>query len=291
MKERKMICADRFYPSSREMCLSELEKMFHSVNNHKIETGIFGAIVPHAGWVFSGKVSAEVFEAIFSSTGEIDTFIIFGACHCGLARSPIIYDGNRWQTPIGYCKIDQDISMQISDAAQGLQVDNFIHEAEHSIEVNIPILKYRFPDSQIVPIIVPPGNFEELSSVIGSVIKKNKDKKIAVIGSTDLTHYGDDYRFTPKGDGEKGFLWAKNVNDKHLITYIEKLDSKNAVKEANSNKSACGPGAIGATISTCKFLGAEKAVTLRHTHSRDIMKAKYNSESSNSVGYAGIIFT
>jgi AmmeMemoRadiSam system protein B len=138
---------------------------------------------------------------------------------------------------------------------------------------------------------MPSGDYSAQLGTIAEIISNNRDKKIAIAGSTDLTHYGRDYGFTPAGEGENGIKWAKDVNDKAIIKNIEEMDSKGVVETARSSASACGPYAVAATITLCKKLGANKVTTLNHTHSSEIMTEKFGSISSSSVGYAGIIFS
>lgn len=291
MKSRKMICAGKFYPSNSGECLYELEKIFEKVPIKHIKGRILGGIVPHAGWVFSGHVAAEVFENIQRKMKNIDTFIIFGACHCGGATSPILFSGDKWQTPIGDVDIDTELNESMMNSVKGMKIDNFMHEMEHSIEVNLPLIRYKFPEAKVLPIIMPPTNSLISSSQIAEFLNAINGENIAVIGSSDLTHYGNDYGFTPVGEGKNGCEWAKNVNDTSIIRCIEQMDTKKVIENAKKQFSACGPGAIAATISVCQKMGANSATTLSHTHSSEIIKQKFNEESQNSVGYAGIIFT
>ena len=57
----------------------------------------------------------------------------------------------------------------------------------------------------------------EVDWVVGQIIKAQSDKKYVCIGSTDLTHYGPKYGFTPEGAGLSGIEWAKEANDKSFI--------------------------------------------------------------------------
>jgi MEMO1 family protein len=291
MKTRKMICAGKFYPSSERQCLSELKEMFDAAAAKTSPAGeISGGIVPHAGWVFSGKVAAEVFEAISRSRGKIDTFILFGACHSSLARSILVYDGDKWQSPLGDVEIDKTLADEMSEKVSGIVYEDAIHSREHSIEVNIPLIKYKFPEARIIPVIMPAKDNAQSLREMGEFILGHKEKKIAVIGSSDLTHYGSDYGFTPAGEGEAGCKWAKEVNDTSLIQSIEDMDAGEAAARAIRDTSACGPFAIAAAISVCKHLGATAAVTLEHTHSREIVIENYGVDTDSSVGYAGIVF-
>ena len=168
--------------------------------------------------------------------------------------------------------------------------DKFLHNCEHSIEVNVPFIKFRFPQASIVPILMPPmPSIIETARRIGEVLA-SQGGKVVCIGSSDLTHYGNDYGFTPAGLGAKGCKWAKEVNDKSLISSILEMDCGKVLEKGVNDCSACGPGAIAATIAAAKELGARKARLLSHIDSSEIMREKFARSSESSVGYAGVVF-
>ncbi len=291
MKMRKMVCADKFYPSGSQ-CKAELEAMFAGVEKKTLAGKVVAGIVPHAGWVFSGQVAAEVFEAIARSYSDVETFVIFGASHSYMVENPVIYESGSWETPIGSVNVDAALAEILTRNVGGLQPDKFLHSLEHSIEVNVPFIKFRFPQASIVPILVPPipciiGTARRLAQVIAA----QKDRKIVCLASSDLTHYGTDYGFTPAGQGTKGCTWAKDINDTSLINSILAMDCEQALEKAMTDSSACGPAAITAAITAAKELGATKATLLSHKHSSEIMKEKFNRPCDSTVGYAAIIFT
>jgi len=264
--------------------------MFDSAaKNKKTAEKVIGGIVPHAGWVFSGEVAAEVFQTIYETRDRIDTFVIFGACHSGLASETLVYGGDKWQTPIGEVEIDKELAEGLLENISNIKTDELIHSREHSIEVNVPFIKHKFPEAKILPIIMPVEGSSEAQAAISNYLLSQKGKEVAIIGSTDLTHYGRDYGFSPAGGGEQGVKWAKDVNDRELIDKIENFESEKALQHAIKNMSACGPSAISAAISVSKKLGASKASVLKHTNSSEIMEEKFGSPSTTAVGYAGVI--
>lgn len=291
MKSRKMVCAGRFYPCGQQ-CSLELEEMFAKTQNKTAIGDIKGGIVPHAGWVFSGQVAADVFEAVAQSHPDTETFVLFGASHSYLVENPVVYENGSWETPLGNVRIDSELACAVKNNVAGVASDEFLHAGEHSIEVNVPFIKFRFPNAAIVPIIMPPcDSIIETAENIGRFLASVTGKKMVCIGSSDLTHYGQDYGFTPAGSGAKGCKWAKDVNDKSLINSILAMDYNPAYQKALDDCSACGPASIAATIIAAKHLGAAKAHLLSHTHSSEVMSEKFGRESGSSVGYAGIVFT
>ena len=114
--------------------------------------------------------------------------------------------------------------------------------------------------------------------------------KAVFIGSTDLTHYGPSYGFTPEGVGPAGLSWAKQVNDRRMIDLILALGEGDVVKEAAANHSACGAGAIAATMAAVRAFGATRATLIEHTTSYEVLSELYNEPMRDAVGYAAIVF-
>ncbi|MBE3144401.1 MAG: AmmeMemoRadiSam system protein B, partial [Planctomycetes bacterium] len=109
-------------------------------------------------------------------------------------------------------------------------------------------------------------------------------------GSTDLTHYGPRYGFTPMGAGKDALKWAMDVNDKQFIDYSLKMQPDKMLESANANYNACGAGAAAAAVAAAKYLGKTKGILLAHTNSNEIMLRKMGETSRESVGYAAIVF-
>ncbi len=242
--------------------------------------------MPHAGWFFSGATAAKVFLSIQAQKAP-DAFILLGAVHVPGVRKNSIYSSGSWSTPLGEIKVNGDIAAMLLGELPGLLADNpQAHVYEHSIEVQTPMIKYLFPKTSIVPIAVPPG--EEavaLGEGIGRVIA-GRGLNAVVIGSTDLTHYGDNYGFSPAGYGPKAYQWMRE-NDERIIRLALELRAGDILEEAEKNSNACGPGAMSATVAASKVMGSKSGVLLEHVTSYDVYP---QGEFEMAVGYAGIIF-
>ena len=77
-----------------------------------------------------------------------------------------------------------------------------------------------------------------------------KELKISILvfGSTDLTHYGPNYGFAPKGFGPEAVKWVKEVNDRKFIDQALKLDGPGMLKAAQQDQSACSAGGAVAAV-------------------------------------------
>ncbi len=290
MGKRKPAVAGQFY-SGGEECLGDLEQCLPTeALDVDLPEPIAAGIVPHAGWVFSGDMAGLVFAAIKQTCKEIDTFVIFGAAHRYLGSRAAMYERGSWLTPLGETAIDEELAGAIANI-DCVEANPDAHRDEHSIEVQVPFIQHLFGAAKIVPVIVPAAAFAvELGRQIGGIIANSKDKNIICIGSTDLTHYGPGYGFCPAGTGAGGLRWAKEVNDREFIDLALKMEAPKLLERAVETGNACGPGAAAAAVAVAAKLGRTKGVLLGHTHSNEVMKAKFGRSSSDSVGYAGIVF-
>ena len=291
MQARKAIVAGQFYPAQHDVCVGEIKECLEAATiSEPLPDAIVGGIVPHAGWVFSGSPAAMVFSAIKRQHEAVHTFVIFGAAHGYYGQSPAVYEAGSWITPLGEVEIDEDLADAILGDNMAVK-DSMAHRSEHSIEVQIPFVQYLFPDARILPILVPPTEQAvELGTVIGKILSENEKKKIVCIGSTDLTHYGPRYGFTPMGTGAKAIQWASDVNDREFIDLALKFEPQRMLASAAENYNACGAGAAAAAVAVAKELGRTEGVLLAHTNSNEVMLRKMGTTSTDSVGYAAIVF-
>jgi len=290
MQTRAPIVAGQFYPADRAGCLKEIEQCLAEKSlPEALPERIVAGIVPHAGWVFSGALAAMIFSAVKQRHDTVDTFVLFGAAHGYFGTAAAVYDRGRWATPLGQIQIDEQMAaavLETGTAVSGLSA----HNTEHSIEVQVPFIQHLFADAQILPIITPPvPKSAPLGRAVGQIIAES-EKRVICIGSTDLTHYGPRYGFTPVGTGTDALKWASEINDRQFIDLALELKADQILLNAAENGNACGPGAVAATVAVAKKLGKERGILLSQTNSHEIMMEKMATSSTDSVGYAAILF-
>lgn len=284
---RQPVVAGRFYPGDRMSCIRKIKQCLPSEADLELPERIVAGLVPHAGWDFSGAVAARVFAAI-RSQGGVETFVLISAMHHLGAPHPAVYARGRWATPLGEVEVDEELAAAVLEAGAGLLVDSpEAHSGEHSAEVQVPFIQHLFPDARILPVLIPPDNdATRTGEVIGQVISKVQ-RLIAVVGTTDLTHYGAVYYgFAPAGTGESALEWVRS-NDERVIDLIVDLRAEDIVAETSAHHNACGGGAIAGTVAAARTLGAEKGLLLEYTTSHHVMP---RGPATDFVGYAAIVF-
>ncbi len=281
MSARKM-WARQFYPGD---CRSQIEDFLKRYQVPKMPVKPVAGIVPHAGWVYSGEIAAKVFKCIGEGSNP-ETFILLGAVHTMRPRGNSLYASGSWETPLGEVNIDEEVAAALlAMLGDDMIEDPAAHIGEHSIEVQVPFIKYLCPAARIVPIAVPPGDGHLIGRRIGEAVSKI-GRKIVVVGTTDLTHYGNVYGFTPYGYGETARRLMRE-SDLKMIDLALNMKSSEIRKEAEKSRNACGPGALAATVSAAGAMGAEKGYLIEYRTSYDVMP---EGEFEMAVGYAGIAF-
>jgi len=287
---RQPAVAGQFYPGDRVSCVRMIEQCLPAGPGFDFPDKpekIVAGLAPHAGWVFSGAIAAKVFAAI-QTQGSPETFVLLSAMHGWGASRPSVYARGRWATPLGEVNVDEELASAILEAGDGLLVNApEAHSGEHSAEVQVPFIQHLFPEARILPILIPPDeNAARTGDIIGQAVGAAQ-RPVAIVGTTDLTHYGRTYYgFAPAGAGERALKWAR-ANDERVINLILEMQAEKIVAETSAHRNACGGGAVAGTVAAARTLGAEKGYLLEHTTSYDVMP---QGEATDFVGYAAIVF-
>lgn len=266
-----------FYPSKKQELLDSLSFCFDFSNfgpkdkiDKSVRKKIYGFVVPHAAYVFSGGVAAQAYYEILDL--NIDTFILIGPDHNGIGSEISILVDGLWKTPLGTVEINNAISEKIMKNSLNTSIDIKAHTYEHSLEVQIPFLQYRRQNTfNIVPILMKDQNIGTSIALGKSIFEAIKDTNSLIISTSDLTHY-EPYEIAYDKDLE-------------LIKKIEKLSIETFYDYIrDGNISLCGQGPIAVLMKIAQLHGAQKGILLKYSTSGDI-----ESDFKNTVvGYSSI---
>ncbi len=285
---RKPIVAGQFYESDFNSLNKQIIECFESEKGpgalpiNKRNGFVLGAVVPHAGYFFSGPCAAWSYKEIAESEFP-DLFVVIGPNHSGLGRTSIILDD--WETPFGIIKTDNEFGKKLISNSCIVE-DAKAHLHEHSVEVQLPFLQFvskdHLKDLRFVPITVGfSSNVSEIASGIKKTIQES-GKKACIIASSDFTHYGFSYGYVPFSADVKENM--KKL-DNGAIGFIKSLDSRGFLEYVNQKKATiCGAVPIAVLIELMK--GKAKKVNLMQYYTSADIVGDYN----NAVGYASIIF-
>jgi AmmeMemoRadiSam system protein B len=287
--------AGLFYPDGPDQCRAAAAKLLEIGNAEAakarldFESPAVGAIVPHAGWICSGAVAAEAIAAAGRRLPSPDVVVVFGAIHTPIPTETMALDSHgQWVTPGDLFAVTTELRDGLC-ADRGLfAVDDRFHTREHAVEVELPLIRLQWPGAAILPIETPPN--AKAVDAGRAVARRIKELGLSAVylASSDLTHYGPNYRFMPAGIGPNALEWAME-NDRKLLEKVCAMGAERVVPEASIHLNACGAGAIAAMMAASQTAGATQARVLKHTNSYRTLALVAPQTPENAVGYAAVM--
>ena len=275
-----------WYPRQKEKIedfLKPFKKAAKSQAGTQTSSGAKAAIAPHAGWYYSGPLAAL---AVSSLEAEAETVVVIGG-HLPRGMPVLSAREDGVKTPIGVMMIDRELR-EAFDKRVSTSPDRY---QDNTVEVLLPMAHYFFPDSKLLWLRLP----SEMSSFeAGKILAETAGKlgkRIVIISSTDLTHYGRNYGFSPKGMGKSALEWVKKNNDAAFISAVLEGDPSVVLKRAEEDYSACSAGAVLGALGFASLEG-KSARLLDYSTSADVAGDAIDDDEipDSFVGYAAISF-
>ncbi len=256
-----------FYPENATGLTTLLASFFADTSaSHNLPYGI---LVPHAGYIYSGRAAAVAYARI--NPAFAGTFVIIGTSHQGYSTATADF---AWDTTLG--PVEADVAF-ISGLAEIIPKSNAVlRRQENSLEVQMPFLRYRFPHAKVAPVMIgdqsPVGASYVAKAVIAAATACEyvAGKDFIVVASGDCSHY------LPAAE-------AKAI-DIPILAAISGLDTEDFyTKFAEYHASMCGYGCIAAMAEIAKHFGATRSRLLTYTTSGDA-----TGDMREVVGYAAM---
>jgi len=190
---RRPAVAGQFYASDGAALARQVEQCFTDARGpgelpppqRADRRTVRAAVVPHAGYEFSGAIAAHAYARIAADRPP-ESVLVLGVDHHGASRGASLSD-RAWLTPLGPTAVDHDLVRALAHSP--IEVDEAAHAREHSIEVQLPFLEYVLPKPRFVALEVgfgPLAFLEEVAAVVRDAIH---GRDVLVLASTDFSHY------------------------------------------------------------------------------------------------------
>jgi AmmeMemoRadiSam system protein B/AmmeMemoRadiSam system protein A len=271
-----------WYPADPQRLSQMLDGFLKQTSNQKNKGTIRGIIAPHAGYEYSGLCAARAYSCL-SPAQPVRRVFLLGASHHYGFYGACVSDFDAFATPLGQVLVDTEICRSLARESF-FKNDNAAMLKEHSLENQLPFLQKTIGNAnfKIVPILfgaLRKNDFEKMAAIIAAYC----DAETLLVASSDLTHYGVNFAYTPfKGDIKKQLTKL----DKGFIETIQQLDFENYYRYFEKTAiAACGFVPIGIMIRLFEKQNSSCALT-DYYKSGDL-----NNDYSTSVSYASLIFT
>lgn len=267
MSTRPPAVAGTFYEGTPDRLRAQVDRCFVDAVPAKKER-FLGAVVPHAGLMYSGHVAA----ALYGLAELPKRFVILCPNHTGAGHFAAINREGAWRTPLGDVAIDTRLADALMAKTKLLAEDARAHAREHSLEVQLPFLQRLIPEFTFVPICLGAHRYDvadEIGRAIAAVLKDEKD--VAILASSDLNHYED--QTTTLRKDQLAIDQVLALNPRELWRVVDDYDV-----------SMCGFIPTTTMLVAANELGARNARLVKHATSGDI-----NGDFARVVGYASIL--
>jgi AmmeMemoRadiSam system protein B/AmmeMemoRadiSam system protein A len=244
--------AGQFYTADPVLLAAEIDGYLAAAAPADPPSGkILALIVPHAGYVYSGRTAAAAYALVRSRA--IDTVVIIGPSHRAAFEGCSIWPDGGFETPLGVARVDAALAKAIAKAS-GFRFRPEAFAEEHSVEVQVPFVQKALPGAAIVPIVMgrqTPSTIRALAAALG---KTCLAKNVLVVASTDLSH------FLPKAEAQ--------ATDAATAALIRAVDTEDLIRKTEAGENImCGGGPVAAVLLLAGKAGRPRVEVLARTDS------------------------
>ena len=230
-------------------------------------------IVPHAGYIYSGRTAAKTFARV-TIPGLV---IILAPNHTGVCEvegGVSLWEAGAFRTPLGDVPIDAELTQALLEVSRGVVgVDHAAHRAEHAVEVELPFLQLLRADVRIVPLVIAWDGWDSarlLGEMLARLVKA-AGEPVLLLASSDLNHYEP--------------ALVSEQKDAQALDAIRALEGAELLARCRRERiSMCGRGPAAVVIAAARALGATRAEVVDYRHSGWV-----SGDNARVVGYAGVV--
>lgn len=274
-RSRPPAVAGSFYPAEAGELRGVLEDCFQSDplgprGSQAPFEALLGAMVPHAGYSYSGPCAAHLYARLNPATQRV---VILGVNHRATGHKAALSPWEVWQTPLGQVTVDQELSESLQHRVGFMKADEHAHRREHSIEVQLPFLQRALANFSFVPILLSHISIKECAELGHAVAEAclSQDRPALILASSDLDHYR-----SPEE--------TERLDQMALEPVLARQPEKLLRVVAQESITMCGVIPTAVTLYAVNAMGATHAQLLKHCHSGDAVPMR------EVVGYASVSF-
>lgn len=174
MTVREPVAAGTFYPRDPEALAATVDGLLGELQP---DPELRGIVAPHAGYVYSGPVTATAFCLV----PRPERVMVLGPSHFVRLDGCAVSAAETWATPLGGVPVDDQL--RSAAVAAGCRLDDEPHASDHAIEVELPFLQRVCGDTlTVLPVAVGRTAPADVARLLDEL------DAFAVV-STDLSHY------------------------------------------------------------------------------------------------------
>jgi MEMO1 family protein len=288
---RQPCCSGRSYPDNREKLLAYLDKMFAETRPPQMRGEMQGILTPHIDYSRGYKVYREIYRYLPLTDKEL--IVVFGTCH-GLTPSLWNISLKDFYTPLGILPCASGLASLVREnPVLNKHLDEWCHRAEHSIELQLPIIQFQLQHRNVEILSILTGSMHEhvtgkdqpdgkalqdLAHNLKQVLQKY-GKPYLLIAGADLAHIGAQFGDTYALDDL--VLQQSKTKDEEILEAVRQVDSRRflaTIRAEEDRRRICGLAPIYFQLS------------LLEGSTCDLVDYDQWTDGVSSVSFAGAVF-
>ena len=186
--KRAPAVAGGFYPADADTLRTEVDGFLNDAHTEG-STDVQAVIVPHAGYVFSGRMAARAFAQIAPGTCYKRVFLLGPSHQAAFDGASVDAGYGNYETPLGCLKVDGETCRALMEADDVFCHVPKAHAKEHCLEVELPFLQERLDKlPPIIPIIIGTTDYAKLQRIAAALRPYFTADNLFVV-SSDFSHY------------------------------------------------------------------------------------------------------
>ncbi len=260
--------AGQFYPGDP----AELDRALDGLLSGPSEPEDWAAaLVPHAGWMYSGRLAADVWSRVRIPR----RVVVLCPKHRPGGAAWAVAPHARWILPGRSVDSDPELARGLAQAVDGLELDPVPHRQEHAIEVQLPFIARLAPSSRVLGVTIYGGDLPALQRFaleMADYLRELPETPLLVI-SSDMNHFSDDRQ-------------TRRL-DQMALEALESLDPVRLYDTVTENGiSMCGVLPAVIVLEALRRLGTAGCCEVVGYAT----SAEVSGDQSRTVGYAGALF-
>jgi hypothetical protein len=272
MNVRPSPIAGSWYPSQPEALTWELNQYLDQARVKPPGGKVWGIVVPHAGYVYSGPVAAYAFKCLLGLQPEV--VAVISPFHHGHHAPLLTTAYGAYQTPLGLVEVDTQAVKELDQALRQRFDDGLTplhHDLEHSLEIELPFLQHVLGRFCLLPVMIQDQRTPVAQALGQALAATLQGRQALLVASSDLSHFYP-HQLACRLDAE-------------LLRRLEAFDPVGVMEaESEGVGFACGRAAIAAALWAARPLGANRVSILHHATSGDV-----SDDFDSVVGYGAAL--
>lgn len=284
---RKPAVAGQFYDSNPVNLRRQIEQMFADGGSVSEGSGKYvqAVIVPHAGYVYSGKTAAKTLKT--ASASKYKRALVISPSHSFPLKGLALSSYGTYETPLGCIPVDTDMVNKIrAKKCRWINERDEVHIPEHSLEVELPFLQMLFPGLPIIPVICGHVDLEIAGSISEALYPFMNSETLWVV-SSDFTHFGLQFGYLPFSKDIPERLRELDTGAIEKIISLDCMGFSDYVEETGAT--ICGANPIKVLLKTIEKAIKQSGSKYFPKLTEYTTSGELTGDYTHTVSYAGIV--